>query len=267
MPYEPGAKFKRLFWDVETSPNVMFSWRAGYKINLDVQNIIHERAIICICWKWEGKKRVWSLKWDDGDDREMIERFSSIIQEADELVAHNGDKFDMKWYNGRHLLHGLDPVPISKTVDTLKIARKRFYLNSNRLDYLAKKLFGEGKIHTSFDLWRNCIEITQPDPDIRAHNVGKMVRYCKKDVVLLERVHERLRSYEEPSVHAAVAASGNPMHRWMCPHCGSSNVVTTKTRTTAKGMVQHQMKCWQCNRYYSIAHNVHNWYLAAKEGA
>jgi len=249
---------RRLFWDVETSPNVMFSWRAGYKINLNVENIIQERAIICICWKWEGQKKVESLAWDHGDDRELIEKFSVVMQEADELVAHNGDNFDMKWFNGRHLMHGLPPVPRAKTVDTLKIARKRFYLNSNRLDYLGKILIGEGKIKTEFGLWKKIVL----ENDSKAMN--DMVRYCKKDVVLLERVYERLRSYEEPTAHAAVVVSGNPMHRWKCGHCGSGNVQTSKTKTTAKGMVQYQMRCNDCGRYYTIAKNVHNWYLAAK---
>ena len=31
---------KRLFWDIETSPNVVLSWRIGYKINLDHDNIL-----------------------------------------------------------------------------------------------------------------------------------------------------------------------------------------------------------------------------------
>jgi len=249
---------RRLFWDVETSPNVMFSWRAGWKITLNVDNIIQERAIICICYKWEGQKKVESLTWNNGDDRELIEKFSEVMQGADEMVAHNGDNFDMKWFNGRHLMHGMEPVPKAKTVDTLKIARKRFYLNSNRLDYLGKILLGEGKIKTDFGLWKR---ITLENDE---EAMQDMVRYCKKDVVLLERIYKRLRSYEEPATHAAVAASGNPMHRWKCGHCGSKNVQTSKTKTTARGMMQYQMRCNDCGRYYTIAKNVHDWYLAAK---
>ena len=236
----------------------MFSWRAGWKITLNVDNIIQERAIICICYKWEGQKKVESLTWNNGDDRELIEKFSEVMQGADEMVAHNGDNFDMKWFNGRHLMHGMEPVPKAKTVDTLKIARKRFYLNSNRLDYLGKILLGEGKIKTDFGLWKR---ITLENDE---EAMQDMVRYCKKDVVLLERIYKRLRSYEEPATHAAVAASGNPMHRWKCGHCGSKNVQTSKTKTTARGMMQYQMRCNDCGRYYTIAKNVHDWYLAAK---
>jgi DNA polymerase elongation subunit (family B) len=225
-----------------------------------VENIIDERAIICICWRWEGQKKVHSLNWDDGDDRQMLEEFQPILLLADEVVAHNGDNFDIRWFNGRHLLHGLEPIPIAKTVDTLKIAKRRFYLNSYRLDYLAKKLLSRGKIHTGFDLWKDCIERTQPDPEIRERSVRKMVRYCKRDVAILEEVWKQVSAYDPPASHAAVALSGNLRDRWKCPHCGAGDVVTNKTRATAKGMVQHQMKCKECHRYYTIANAVHRYY-------
>ena len=57
-------KRKRLFFDIETSPNIGFFWQAGYKKNIDYSNIIKERAIICICYKWEGEKEVGYLHWD-----------------------------------------------------------------------------------------------------------------------------------------------------------------------------------------------------------
>jgi hypothetical protein len=236
----------------------MFSWRCGSKIRLDHDNIIQERAIICICWKWEDQKTVHSLSWDNGDDREMVEKFAEVVERADEMVAHNGDRFDLRWFNGRHLIHGLDPIPPAKTVDTLKMARKHFYLNSNRLDYLGKILLGEGKIETGFGLWRKIVL----DNDAKA--MADMVRYCKKDVELLERVWGRLSEYEAPKTHAAVFETGDAKDRWKCPRCASDNVKKSKTCTTAKGSVQHQMKCNECGKYYSIADAVFNHYLRKK---
>lgn len=236
----------------------MFSWRCGYKINLDHHNIIQERAIICICYKWEDEDEVHSLEWDNGNDRKTVKKFSKIAAKADELVAHNGDKFDLRWFNGRRLIHGLKPIPTSKTVDTLKIARKHFYLNSNRLDYLGKLLFGEGKIGTNFELWRNIVLANDP------RSMAEMVRYCKQDVVLVQRVFDEMRDYETPKTHAGVLATGDPGMRWTCPHCASVEVKKSKNVTTAKGMVQHQMKCRSCGRYYSIANSVFNNYNLAK---
>ena len=252
------AKLKRLFWDIETSPNIMFSWRCGYKINLDHGNIIQERAIICICYKWEDDDTVHELHWDKGDDRKLIKKFARVAAKADEMVAHNGDHFDLKWFNGRNLIHCLPPLPQYRTVDTLKIARKHFYLNSNRLDYLGKLLFGEGKIHAGFGLWRDIVI------DNSASAMREMIRYCKQDVVLLERIWNKLRDYETPMTHAGVVATGDSTLRWTCPYCASFNVKKSKTRATAKGMVQHQMNCRACGRYYSVANSVFNNYNKAK---
>ena len=250
-----SAGVKRLFWDIETSPNIGFFWRPGYRVRISHDNIIHERAVICICYKWHGERNVHHLTWNQGDDREMIEQFAEVMDNADELVAHNGDNFDMSWYNGRHLIHGLEPIAKSKTVDTYKMAVRNFNLNSYKLDYLSKLLLGEGKIHTEFDLWKKIVLLNDE------LSMKKMVKYCKRDVVLLEKVWERLRSYEDASTHVAVAESGDPRDKWKCAHCGSDNVMKSKTRTTAKGSVQHQMRCNDCGRYYSIANNAFRWYL------
>lgn len=251
-------RVRRLFWDIETSPNIGFFWRPGWKVTIDPDNIIQERAIICICYKWEGQKKVHHLRWNNGDDTEMIAKFMDIVELADEMVAHNGDKFDMAWYNGRHLIHGFDPIPKAKTVDTYKMAARNFNLNSYKLDYLSKILLGEGKIHTEYGMWKDIVLRN----DEKA--MKKMIKYCKKDVALLERVWQKLRDYDRPSTHAAVNASGNVKDRWKCSHCGSDHVKKSKTRITAMGMKQHQMKCLDCGRYYQIANLVYNWYVEAK---
>ena len=97
---------KRLFFDIETSPNIGFFWQSGYKLNIPYSNIIKERAIICICYKWADEKQVYSLSWDDNqDDREMLEKFIAVANEASELVGHNSDKFDLPWVRTRCLFH------------------------------------------------------------------------------------------------------------------------------------------------------------------
>lgn len=249
---------KRLFWDIETSPNIVFTWRIGGKVYIDHNSIIRERAVICICYRLEGGKKTHHLTWNDGDDSAMLTEFAEVIKDADEMVAHNGDSFDLKWFNARNLINDLPPVPAPKTVDTLKMARKHFRLNSNKLDYLAKILFGQGKVKTDFDMWKSI----SLDNDPKA--LDRMVKYCKKDVILLEHVWNRLRDYDAPKTHAAVLASGNSFDRWMCPHCGSDDVKKSKNRVSASGIKQHQMNCRTCGRYYSIPNNVFHWYLENK---
>lgn len=250
---------RRLIYDIETSPNIAFTWRAGYRLNIPHENIIHERAIICICYKWEGDKKVHHLQWDEGCDRAMLEEFLEVAKQADELIAHNGDKFDIKWFNARCLFHGLEPVSDWKTVDTLVIAKRRFYFNSNRLDYLGRFLFGEGKADTGgFQTWIDIVMKNCPKA------MSKMVRYCKKDVQLLERVWERMKPYHKPKTHVGVLSNG---YKWTCPWTGSENVKKSKTRVTTAGTVQHQMQSKETGGYYSINQKSYEEYLEAKAKA
>jgi len=228
---------KRLFFDVETSPNVVLSWRAGYKINIPHENILKERALICICWKWQDEKRVHSLEWNEGDDKAMVEAFLDVAKDADEIIGHNGDRFDIKWLNTRAVFHRLGPVPKWKTVDTLKMAKGTFLFNSNRLDYLGQHLLGEGKLETGFGLWKDICLKNCPKA------MRKMVRYCKRDVDLLQRAWEVIHPYSPVKTR---------------------NVHKNKTRATAAGTVQHQMKCMDCGRYYSVNDATYRAYLSEK---
>ena len=76
---------KRLFFDIETSPNIGLFWSAGFKLNIAPENIIKERAIICICYKWQGQDKVYSLQWDSKqEDKKMLTEFIKIANECDE---------------------------------------------------------------------------------------------------------------------------------------------------------------------------------------
>lgn len=186
---EKNKPIKRIFFDIETSPNVVFSWRIGNKVNLSHDNIIEERAIICISYKWEGEDKVYSLKWNKGDDEEMLQKFSKIIDSADEVVGQNSDRFDIKWLRTRCIFHGI-PISVKfNSIDTLKMAKAGFNFNSNKLDYMGQYLGVGHKISTGYDLWKR----------ICLHNdneaLKEMITYCEQDVRLLEEVYNKLKSY------------------------------------------------------------------------
>lgn len=256
-PVVAGRKIRRLFYDIEVSPNVVFSWRLGFKINLNPDNLIKERAIICICWKWQGDPKVHSLHWDAlQDDKAMLAAFLEVANEADELVAHWGDGFDLPWFKTRCLFHGLITAPDYKTVDTCVWAKRRFYFNSNKLDYIARYLGIGAKIKTDYALWRDLVLDHCPKA------LAKMVIYCCGDVSLLEKVWEQLSKSVAHKTHAGVLAG---LDKWTCPHDGSTNVKVSKTKVTAGGSVSYQMQCNECGRYYSINKTAHAAYLEAKK--
>lgn len=256
-PVKPRA-IRRLFWDIETSPNIVFAWRTGYKLNIGEDNIIHERKIICIGFKWEGDPKVTVLRWDaNQDDKTMLIAFLKVANEADEMVHQNGDQFDLPWFRTRCLFHGLQCMPDYKTADTLQWARRKFYFNSNKLDYIAGYLGLGRKIKTGFGLWKDIVLKHCPEA------MDKMTTYCGHDVVLLEQVWNKLRLYVNPKTHAGVVAGRD---KWTCPYCGSENVVKSKTKITAGGTVQHQMQCLDDGSYYSINATAYAAYQAAKRG-
>lgn len=242
-------KFKRLYFDIETSPNVVFSWNVGYKLNIDHKSILKERAIICICWKWEGESKVHYLTWNKGDDKKMVQEFAKIINSADEVLGHNGDAYDIKWLRTRCIYHGVSIAPDIHSLDTLKLSRKGFRFNSNKLDYIASYLGLGHKMDTGgFSLWKNIIL------DNDKKSMDKMVEYCKKDVILLEKVYNKLDPYTTHKSHKAVHTGGEPHH---CPSCSSPHTISNGERTMANGLKKRRMQCTDCGKYFSISNAVY----------
>lgn len=247
---------RRLFLDIETSPDVVMTWRIGFKINIAHDSILRERAIICACWSWEDEKKVHYAHWDkDQDDKVILAPLLEAINEADEIVYHNGERFDMPWVKTRCLFHKLPTLPTHKGVDTLQWARRRFYFNSNKLDYIARFLGIGGKLKTGFGLWKAVVLDNCPKA------MCKMVRYCQYDVILLKKVWARLAQVMPHKTHAGVLAGKD---KWTCPKTGSTNVKLNKTRATAGGALQYQMYCRASGCYYTIGAAAYKAYREAK---
>ena len=252
------TKINRLIVDIETSPCVGLFWRPGWKISIPHDNIMQESKIICICYKWEGARKVESLQWDENQcDKAMLVEFLEIANSADELIGHNGDKFDFPWIKARCIYHDLEVPPVWKTVDTLVIARRRFKFNSNRLDYLGQHLLGEGKLHTEFGLWKSIL-LEKCDKSMKA-----MVKYCKKDVDLLERVWKRLEPYHTPKTHVGCL---NGLDKWTCPYTGSTDVQSRGRVITAAGTVKYRMRS-NSGKWYQISEKAYREYREWKDEA
>ena len=240
----------RLFFDIETSFNVGIFWRSGYNLTINPGDIIHERAIICICYKWEGEEEVHSLEWDSKQsDKAMLKKFLKVMAQANEIVAHNGDRFDMKWLRTRCIFHGLAMPPIHNTIDTLKEAKRYFNFNSNKLDYIAKFLGVGAKMDTGgLDLWKDIVFKKSPEA------MAKMVEYCQMDVNVLQAVFEKLNTYTQSKVNYAVLRGGD---KYNCPQCGTTNVKYNKKVTTLAGTIHHWLNCKPCAKYFKVNNNTY----------
>jgi len=244
---ESQSTIKRLFFDIETSPNIVYSWRIGYNLTITPENIIDERKIICISYKWESEDIIHTLKWDKNQcDKQMLIDFVKIANQSDEMIAHNGDRFDIKWIRTRCIFHRIPMFPNYNTLDTLKKAKSGFNFNSNKLDYIAKFLGVGAKVkHSGFDMWINVMK-----GDEVAMN--EMINYCMGDIQVLEDVYLTMQNYIKPNTHVGVH---NNNLKFSCQSCGSEHITLYKNRVTTLGTIKRVMECQDCAYVYEISNS------------
>ena len=236
---------KRLFYDIETSQYEVRTWRIGYKINLSYENVKKLAKIICISWKWENEDKIHNLSWDDDmNDKQMIQEFIQELNKADEIVAHNGDRFDIKWIRTRAMYHRLPMNAYYRSLDTLKKAKAHFNLPNNRLDTIAQFLGVGAKVkHEGVKMWDEV-----QDNDRTA--LKDMINYCNGDIIILEDCYFVMQNYIKHNIHIGVNAGGE---KYTCPACGSENVILYKNNFTAIGTIKRQMECNVCSYSYETS--------------
>jgi uncharacterized protein YprB with RNaseH-like and TPR domain len=247
-----GSSIKRLFFDIETSFCIGWFWRPSWKTNIGPHQIIQNSKIICICYKWQEDDSVTTLVWDDKQsDKKLLKDFVKVLNEADEIVAHNGDRFDIKEFRTRCIKEGVKMFPKYRTLDTLKKARKYFSFPSNKLDEIGKFLKLGRKLDTGgFELWERVIL----DNDKKA--LKKMVDYCKQDVILLEDVFIEFSPYIDHNTNFAVLKRKD---KWACPECASENVKLSHTDSTPLGYIKRHMVCKKpgCGKVYHVSNKTY----------
>ena len=239
-------KPKIILFDIETSLMKVASF--GLKNDfIQHTNILQDWSIICACWKELGVKKIESVsviddpkrfKKDSTDDYFVVNSLREMLLQADILIGHNLNSFDVKKLNARIIYNGMKPVPPVKTIDTLREARKIAKFTSNRLDYLGKFLGVGGKLSTEGGLWLRTL-----NNDSSA--IKSMVVYCKRDVQVLEDVYLKLRPFmiNHPNI-----ADVYTLH---CPKCNCSDITKHKPRVSASGIVKQQYQCKGCFGYFT----------------
>lgn len=245
---------KRLFFDIETTPDLVYSWRIGHKISLTFENIVEPWQIICICYKWQGDKEVHHLAWN-GSDKELLEKFILIANQADELVGHNSDRFDIKKIRTRCIYHRIPAFPKYRSLDTLKKSRGNFDFPSNRLNDIGQFLgVGQKVEHEGFQMW---VKVLKGDKEA----LKKMIEYCKGDVELLERVYLTIEHYIKPQTHIGVHIGE---YKYSCPVCGSRHITFVKNDVTQKGTLSRVVRCLDCSQVYNISNKSYMDFLKRK---
>ena len=208
---------KILIFDIETSPMKAYVWKR-WKENISLDQTISEWFMIAWSAKWLYDNNVYGdvLTPKEAileDDSRIVKKLWELINQADIVVAHNGNSFDIPKMNSRFIINGLPPTKPFFSVDTCRIAKKQFGFSSNKLDALAG-YFGLGhKLDTTFDLWKKCMEGDET-------SLGYMLEYNKQDVKVLEEVYLKLLPWIKghPNMNAFM---DEPL---VCTNCGSDEV-------------------------------------------
>lgn len=235
-----------LSFDFESSPAKGYFFGSIWETNI-IEVIEHEQ-ILCVAYKFDdgpvkviGQDDFKGYKKGILNDKELVKFFAPLLAKADVVSGHNSDQFDIKVFNTRLLAHGLEPIPISKSFDTKRIAKSMFHLPSNKLDDIADFLGIGRKLSTHKSLWFGCEKGNED-------SWKYMKKYCKIDVALQYEVLKKVLPFAKQSgdftfINEDGITCPNPL-------CLSKHMTKSKNKIV-KGGIKIQYQCGQCGSYYT----------------
>ena len=251
-------KRHRLFYDIETSFCKGHFWRPGYNQRIGPEQITDYAKIISAHWKWEGEEEeVHHAHWglEKQCDKSLIKKLLKQFEKADEIVTHNGKKFDTPWVRTRALYHGIPMRPDYNEIDTYKLAKSYLNLPSFSLKEICKYYNLEAKKDAGgLDTWKDVV--FKKCPKAFEH----LLYYGDGDITSLEAVFNKLRPYVKPnthyhSEHISILGLKAVPGKFFCPECGRIGRHRKQYRTMA-GTIRHYMSCTddKCGTSFKLSH-------------
>lgn len=241
--------------DIETAPLLAYVWSLWSEAR-STEAIEEDCYVLSFSYKWLGSDTTYSKTLREcksyqpfsEDDSELLMDMWQLFNKADIVIAHNGDKFDIKHIKTRMLIHTFDPPSPFRTVDTLKICKREFKFTSNRLDYVAQKLLGMGKLpHTGMELWKGCKEENE-------ESWALMREYNRRDVEILEKVYCRIRAWDRS--HPNIAVKFDSAEK-QCGVCGSLDMNLEPGVTAATNVSLFEVyRCGNCGHVMRGRQNI-----------
>lgn len=233
-----------LIFDIETAPMKAYVWKR-WKENISLDQTISEWFMIAWSAKWLYCKSTMGevltpeeiLKEDDS---RITKDLWALINEADIVVTHNGNNFDIPKMNSRFIMHGLPPTKPYFSVDTYRVAKRQFGFSSNKLEALARYFGLAGKLDTDFELWKKCLEGNE-------EALNYMLEYNKQDVIVLEEVYLKLLPWIKG--HPNMNMFNDDMV--VCTNCGSGDVEVLEGEYYYTQVNKYQLlRCKHCGAIF-----------------
>jgi hypothetical protein len=233
---------KILLLDIECAPTTAYVW-GRWDQTVSQKQVVNEGYLLTYSAKWLGEETIVSNRiYEAQNDEVLVRELSELMSNADLIVAHNAQKFDIPLIKTRMVALGMTPPSPSKIVDTLRIAKAEFRFPSNSLDSIAAYLGLPRKMsHSGFELWTRCMAMDD-------NAFEEMLEYNVQDVVVLEEVYMRLRHWSKTHPNVALY---EPAGKVRCVCCGSEklSLIDKKYYTNASTFALYNcMDCGKMNR-------------------
>jgi len=233
-----------LFLDIETAPDVVWTWGV-YQAN--AISVKEHWYVLCFAAKWRGDKNILVRGLDDypgyeggnSTEDQLLDDVWQLLDEADIVVAHNGADFDVKKLNARFIDNGMKPPSPYKVVDTKRDLVQVAKYSSHRLDWLSKQLGFGAKIATDFSLWEGCMK-----GDTESWRTMK--KYNAHDIDLLEKLYNELSPWiKQPN--ATLYGEYRNVEGCVNPACDGGKLIK-RGLTYAETRVYQLYRCNKCGK-------------------
>lgn len=235
---------KVLLVDIETVMMKGYFWNGKYKQTISDEQIIEDWNIVAWAAKWLFSPDIiadvqTSEEAVNRDDNRLLKGIWDLMDEADILIAHNGDRFDIRKLNSRFIEYGYLPPSPYRSIDTLKIAKRYFAFSSYALPYICSKLGIEGKFDTRYSLWKECLK-----GDLKA--LEYMSKYNVQDVKILEEVYLKFRPWIKSHPNLALYME---VDEEVCSNCGSVDLIDKGKYYTTNVNLYKSLCCENCGNW------------------
>lgn len=246
---------KVLLLDIETAPMEVFCWGL-FDQTIPLNMIKHRTSMLAWGAKWLGQKEIFyhdqSKRQNVRDDKQLVKKLWRLVRQADIVVCHN-IQFDKKKSNARMVSNGMKPIRPYREVCTLKIARKHFKFDSNKLADLAVvlglKLRKYSGKFAGNELFVQCLKGNKAA-------WKEMKIYNPRDVLVLEQIFLKLIPWDN-TINFNTYQEDNENR------CSCGSFVVQKEGTLSKPATKHtnagkyqQYSCKTCGKWWRGATNL-----------
>lgn len=228
-----------LFLDIETAPNVVYTWGL-FKQNIAPSQVIEGHYVLCWAAKWLGEREMMFDSVHKSSTKHMLKGIHKLLDEADVVVHQYGAKFDIPMLNTEFVKHGMKPPSPYKQVDLKKVSSDQFRFPSSKLEYVvsALKIGKKLKEGVTFELWIRCL---------KGENAAwaLMEKYNRRDTALLEPLYLKYLPWIKNHPNYGAFQT----NKEVCPNCGGTHL-QRRGFSVARLLRYPRYQCQDCGKWF-----------------